>query len=377
MMVRPGMVPPYCGARAIGDAGAGRGARPAMRPPARRRRSARLAQASIKVLSGAAAGREVPLTKVVTTIGKPGVAVAAITKRQHGFVVHHVEGAGNPSLNGAPIGTDPVPLKNGDLIELGRDPDAVRPSLTGLYPYRRRPGRQRVNQRGGMGQLLRHWPRIRRHAASSGLSPCSTRWGWCASACWSGWTTSSMTPACAPRCRHAGRPDRHRRHRREEPGGGRTLALGPQRLAELTDELFDRQKIAILGFDVVFAEADESSGLKRLNELAQKELRDQGGFVDRLRQLQPSLDYDAMFAQGPRKRAVVLGYYLTSDREGRTSGVLPAPVMGKSDLQGRPISFTTWNGYGSNIAQLAKAAPIAGHFNPIRRVVMVWSVRCR
>ncbi len=76
------------------------------------------AQASIKVLSGAAAGREVPLTKVVTTIGKPGVAVAAITKRQHGFVVHHVEGAGNPSLNGAPIGTDPVPLKNGDLIEL-------------------------------------------------------------------------------------------------------------------------------------------------------------------------------------------------------------------------------------------------------------------
>jgi len=74
--------------------------------------------AAIKVLSGAASGREVPLTKVVTTIGKPGVAVAAITKRQQGFVVHHVEGAGNPTLNGAPIGTDPVALKNGDLIEL-------------------------------------------------------------------------------------------------------------------------------------------------------------------------------------------------------------------------------------------------------------------
>lgn len=77
-----------------------------------------VSHASIKVLSGAASGREVPLTKVVTTIGKPGVAVAAITKRQHGFVVHHVEGAGNPSLNGAPIGTEPVSLKNGDLIEL-------------------------------------------------------------------------------------------------------------------------------------------------------------------------------------------------------------------------------------------------------------------
>jgi hypothetical protein len=75
-------------------------------------------QASIKVLSGAASGREVPLTKVVTTIGKPGVAVAAITRRQHGFVVHHVEGAGNPTLNGAPIRAEPVALKNGDLIEL-------------------------------------------------------------------------------------------------------------------------------------------------------------------------------------------------------------------------------------------------------------------
>lgn len=74
--------------------------------------------AAIKVLSGAASGREVPLTKVVTTIGKPGVAVAAITRRQQGFVVHHVEGAGNPSLNGAPIGATPISLKNGDLIEL-------------------------------------------------------------------------------------------------------------------------------------------------------------------------------------------------------------------------------------------------------------------
>jgi pSer/pThr/pTyr-binding forkhead associated (FHA) protein len=74
--------------------------------------------ASIKVLSGAAAGREVPLTKVVTTIGKPGVAVAAITRRQRGFLVHHVEGGGNPTLNGAPIGADQVALRNGDLIEL-------------------------------------------------------------------------------------------------------------------------------------------------------------------------------------------------------------------------------------------------------------------
>ncbi len=74
--------------------------------------------AAIKVLSGAAAGREVALVKVVTTIGKPGVAVAAITKRPHGFVVAHVEGANKPTLNGSPIGAEPVTLKNGDVMEL-------------------------------------------------------------------------------------------------------------------------------------------------------------------------------------------------------------------------------------------------------------------
>lgn len=76
------------------------------------------ASAAIKVMSGAAAGREVALVKVVTTIGKPGVAVAAITRRPHGFVVAHVEGGSKPTLNGAPIGAEPVQLKNGDVLEL-------------------------------------------------------------------------------------------------------------------------------------------------------------------------------------------------------------------------------------------------------------------
>lgn len=76
------------------------------------------AQASIKVLSGAAAGREVALTKVVTTVGKPGVQVASISRRPGGYVFAHVDGAARPLLNGKPLGSDPVPLKNGDVIEL-------------------------------------------------------------------------------------------------------------------------------------------------------------------------------------------------------------------------------------------------------------------
>ena len=74
--------------------------------------------ASIKVLNGAAAGREVSLTKVVTTIGKPGVQVASITKRPTGYVFAHVEGAARPTVNGNPLVTETTQLRDGDVIEL-------------------------------------------------------------------------------------------------------------------------------------------------------------------------------------------------------------------------------------------------------------------
>ena len=73
---------------------------------------------SIKVLSGAAAGREMALTKVVTTVGKPGVSVAAVTQRRHNFFVHHVEGNDRLTLNGGVVGDEPVQLKHGDRIML-------------------------------------------------------------------------------------------------------------------------------------------------------------------------------------------------------------------------------------------------------------------
>ncbi|MBA3599027.1 MAG: FHA domain-containing protein [Methylibium sp.] len=74
--------------------------------------------AVIKVLNGAAVGREVALTKVVTTVGKPGVQVASITKRPGGYVFAHVEGGARPLVNGNPVAGEPVHLKNGDVIEL-------------------------------------------------------------------------------------------------------------------------------------------------------------------------------------------------------------------------------------------------------------------
>ena len=137
------------------------------------------------------------------------------------------------------------------------------------------------------------------------------------------------------------------------------------RLASLMDELLLRQQVALIGFDVVFGEADESSGVRQLRQLAAGALKDQPGFIAKLAQLEPRLDYDAAFARSIENRPVVLGYYFTSDRDGRVNGVLPESVMQRESLQGRPIQFLNWNGYGANIAALARAAPRAGFLNSI------------
>ena len=105
MIFKPGMVPPPLGSA---SRPAPLGGAPAPAP----------VSGIIRVTSGAAAGREVSLQKVVTTIGKPGIAVASITRRHHGFVLAHVEGPEMPLLNGAAIGMSPVPLKHGDRLAL-------------------------------------------------------------------------------------------------------------------------------------------------------------------------------------------------------------------------------------------------------------------
>jgi pSer/pThr/pTyr-binding forkhead associated (FHA) protein len=75
-------------------------------------------RATLKLLSGANAGKELELTKPLTTLGKPGVQVAVITRRPQGFFITHVEGANKPILNGHPIELQAHALNDHDLIEL-------------------------------------------------------------------------------------------------------------------------------------------------------------------------------------------------------------------------------------------------------------------
>jgi predicted component of type VI protein secretion system len=73
---------------------------------------------AIQIISGGSAGKELELTKPLTTLGKPGVQVAVLTRRPQGYFITHVEGAAHPSVNGSTIGTAPHALKDHDLIEL-------------------------------------------------------------------------------------------------------------------------------------------------------------------------------------------------------------------------------------------------------------------
>ncbi|MDX5409252.1 MAG: FHA domain-containing protein [Thauera sp.] len=72
----------------------------------------------IQVLSGANAGRELQLTKSLTTLGKPGRQVAVITRRPHGYFITHVEGASFPLVNGRAIDAQARMLHDHDIIEL-------------------------------------------------------------------------------------------------------------------------------------------------------------------------------------------------------------------------------------------------------------------
>jgi pSer/pThr/pTyr-binding forkhead associated (FHA) protein len=95
-------------------------AAPAAAPAATPAAAPRPAQplGAIQLLSGGNAGKELELAKPLTTLGKPGVQVAVLTRRPQGYFITHVEGAQRPTVNGQPIGTAPHALKDHDLVEI-------------------------------------------------------------------------------------------------------------------------------------------------------------------------------------------------------------------------------------------------------------------
>jgi hypothetical protein len=102
----------------MGDTVAGQGPATTMPPASAKPAGAQQKAAALQLLSGANAGKELDLTKPLTTLGKPGVQVAVITRRPQGFFITHVEGASFPVVNGKPLDAQAHALNDHDVIEL-------------------------------------------------------------------------------------------------------------------------------------------------------------------------------------------------------------------------------------------------------------------
>lgn len=150
------------------------------------------------------------------------------------------------------------------------------------------------------------------------------------------------------------------------------------KMARIMDILFEHYQIRLLGFDVIWAEPDTSSGFTVLQKLTKNELKGDAQFATTVNSLAKRLDYDAIFAQSLENRPVVLGYYFNSNQDATEIGALPEPIFTKDDLAGRQTQFALRKGYGANLEKITFAAPLAGHFNPtvdtdgvIRRVPLI------
>ena len=102
----------------IGEDGSHANGMPLPQPSAAPQSTAASAAATIQILNGPNAGKELMLSKALTTLGRPGVQVAVITRRQQGYYITHVEGSSFPVVNGKALGLDATALVNHDIIEL-------------------------------------------------------------------------------------------------------------------------------------------------------------------------------------------------------------------------------------------------------------------
>ncbi|MGZ8264083.1 MAG: CHASE2 domain-containing protein [Burkholderiales bacterium] len=151
--------------------------------------------------------------------------------------------------------------------------------------------------------------------------------------------------------------------REREHGGEGRWPWPRDRIAVLVDKLSSHYEVAVIAFDIVFSERDESSGIQVLERFATGELKDLPRFQALWAQLKPQLDYDDILAQGLKDRNVVLGYAFLYEQGEK--GLLPAPVLRANAFRGRLPAVERYKGYTANLPALQKSAAGAGHFNPL------------
>ena len=140
-------------------------------------------------------------------------------------------------------------------------------------------------------------------------------------------------------------------------------------LGTMMNNLFDHYKANVVGFDIVFAEKDESSGLEAFESLADNQLKGNQAYKDALAAIRPTLQHDEIFARSLKDRNIVMGYYFKSivDEDDTAVGGLLPPAITKMDSQWRErLPINKAEGYTGNLKVLQSAAKSGGYFdNPL------------
>jgi adenylate cyclase len=143
---------------------------------------------------------------------------------------------------------------------------------------------------------------------------------------------------------------------------------GRDKMAALVRQAFDTYKIKVLGFDVIFAEADVSSGLASLESMAKTSLQTNADFQQKLSELRPKLDYDNQFAEEIKKHSVVLSFSGQNNFQDTSNDLalasLPPPVFEAGAFK-RPPETLVINGYSGNLARFQDKAAATGHILPM------------
>ncbi|RLA10055.1 MAG: adenylate/guanylate cyclase domain-containing protein, partial [Gammaproteobacteria bacterium] len=141
---------------------------------------------------------------------------------------------------------------------------------------------------------------------------------------------------------------------------------GRDKLATIVENLFGLYQADVVGFDIVFAEKDESSGLQQFEQLARTTLKNNSAYREEFERIRPSLMHDEIFADSLIGKDVVLGYYFKSRLQGTETGVtgLLPPALTKMDVQwSQRLPINEAAGYAGNLDILQASARSGGYFD--------------
>lgn len=134
------------------------------------------------------------------------------------------------------------------------------------------------------------------------------------------------------------------------------------KLKTLVDRLFEDYNVSVIGFDMLFAEEDESEDVQLLIDLASK--RGETDFVESISEFAAEIDRDKIFSDALVNRPVVLGFvFQDADRTIGNTGVLPQPTLSKGEFRREWSYPARGRTYSGNIAQLQEHAADAGFFS--------------